>query len=141
MTTGLCKGRIVRHGLGISSGKSTPFVNVVFDVDGEQIPAQIWITDKAMGMARQKLRKCGFDVDKCNLRELEDNHELLAGNAVDLDITDEEFNGQTRLKCEIVTRSVPDKKRCDQLTQALRNVKCAEVVPAGEQVSDEDIPF
>lgn len=101
---------------------------------GDAIRGNIWLSPKAMGMARRCLKLCGFDADKQSLCELDADPNLLQGNKLTIEI--EEYNGT--LQAKIPTSEAPPKKRLLELDKALREVKKANV-PAVE--ADEDIPF
>jgi hypothetical protein len=86
---------------------------------GDETQVTIWLTEKAMGIARVSLRLCGFDIDKNDLSVLDEEKYMLAGKHVQV-MTDE-WNGH--LRSQVVTNSAPGKKRCKELTQMLRSAK------------------
>lgn len=73
--------------------KGQTFVNLKLGFDGEDatLYTRIYITAKAAGIARAKLRKVGFDLDTQQLSEIKQNDSLLTGNEVDVMLTK---NGQ-----------------------------------------------
>jgi len=87
--------------------------------EGDETQCMIWLTEKAMGIARAQLRLCGFDIDKQNLSVLQDEPFLLAGKTVP--IITEDFKGN--LRSTIMLNSAPGKKRCHELTTMLRAAK------------------
>ncbi len=115
-------------------------VEIVADTeDGPAIPL-IWLTEKAAGMARAQLRVCGFDVDARDMWELDDNHELLSGNMIPVDI--EEYNGKAQAR--IPTSDTPTKKAISVVQTALRAAKKDNEKPIETQratATAEDIPF
>lgn len=134
--------QVVSHELGtISTQKGeTDIVRFMLDVEGDQHPAVIWLTPKAMGIARAQLKKCGFDIDARLLTDLEDNRALLAGNIVPVEV--EEYKG--KLQVRILAREPIKRDRFDALTESLRAAKQLGEEPVSEShnvVADDDIPF
>lgn len=118
-------------------------IGIKCDAGGESVEALIFITEKAMGMARRALKLCGFDCDKHDLVLLDLQPGLLAGNKVPLLI--DEFNGKQQVKIDIDQRA--EKSLLARATSALRNVKKkgkegeSEPTPAGKNEDYGDIPF
>lgn len=138
MIPGIHDATIIKNGIS-ATRTGTPYAFVRCGVDGEEVPCTIWLTDKAMGMARAALRKCGFDVDTEDLDELRANPQLLAGNKVQIEVEDKEKYG---LQGSIVLGSIP-KSRISELTKKLRDAKRnghdEDPVPAASD--DSGIPF
>lgn len=133
---------IVSHGLNtISTQKGdTDIVRFLLDVEGDQYPAVIWLTPKAMGIARAQLKKCGFDIDARLLTDLEDDQTLLAGNIVPVEV--EEYKG--KLQVRILAREPIKRERFSALTESLRAAKQSGEEPVSGShnvVADDDIPF
>jgi hypothetical protein len=82
---GPAKATILKNYLE-QDGKSQTYVNLKLGFQGEDqtIYTRIYITKAAAGIARAKLRKCGFDLDTQKLSEIEDNDVLLLGHEVDV---------------------------------------------------------
>lgn len=127
---GFTEGTITEHSLRTIADK--PVVQIRLDVDGDMVNANIWLTERAMGIARQQLKRCGFDVDSQDLELLQTDPTLLAGNKVPLNI--EDYKGQ--LQAKIRTQEAPPKKQIRALQEQLR----AKGSGAGAD-DDEDIPF
>lgn len=126
-------GTIVWHGLG-ESATGTPFLRVDLNVDGVgSKTTYVYLSEKALGMAKDRLRVCGFDFDHRDLGELEIDHELLAGNQVTVEIKQETYQNKPRERVEIVTDSRPVSAAKLAHVQSLLR---------GEGADDEDhIPF
>lgn len=121
-----------------AAGSGTEFVylRVVFEND-ETMPIQIWLTEKAMGMARAQLRQCGFDADKDSLAVLSENNAFLRGRKVPVEVYTEEYKGRETLKAKIQTNAV-SKKRIESLGKMLRSSGREEPI---SMVPEDDIPF
>lgn len=128
---GPCKGTIVSHRSRMAGDKTV--IAIACDVGGERCEALIWLSEKAMGMARRALKLCGFDVDKHSLAILDSNPTMLAGNVVPLMV--DEWNGKTTVKVDIDVRA--ERSALDSLTQKMRSAKKG----ASEVEAPEDIPF
>lgn len=117
-------------------GKLQTYVNLKLGFDGEDqtLYTRIYVTPKAAGIARAKLRKCGFDLDTQKLKEIEDNEELLSGNEVDVNLVK---NGQY-MNAEIPTKK--PKLAPEALEDAQRMLDSAK---GGDRPEEEeaDIPF
>lgn len=92
----------------------------------------IYLTPKAMNIARASLKIAGFDVDSSDITELIDKPDLLQGNEIPVLV--EEYNGKVR--AQIVLNSRPEKAKLSRLTDALRKAKKRDA-----EVADDDIPF
>ena len=130
---------------GVRDLGGTPAVSIFLQADnGERGEALIWLTPKSMGMARQSLKMCGFDVDKREISELDVDRKTLEGNRVAIYI--DEYNGKPQVRID--TSAAPAKSVMAQITQALREAKKSDD-PSGEigygdppPVTDDDnIPF
>ena len=64
-------------------------VDVSDDYEQATIPVKIWLTEKAMRMARAALRKCQFDVDAEGLEMLTENGTYLAGRVIGVTVEDQ----------------------------------------------------
>lgn len=131
MNVGIYEAIIVEHCAAWSS-KGTPSITVKFcieNVAGEQeaIWGDIWLSEAALGMARQRLKACGFDVDKEDVGILDSNRNHLSGRKVQIEVVEEEFNGQTRLKVGRIgdTRPKDAAQQLSAFTKSLREVKKA----------------
>lgn len=136
-------GRIIGHSSCQLAGKDA--IRIAVTIEGEATPFNviIFLTEKAMGMARASLKACGFDCDKQDLAEIDCTPPCLAGNSVPL--MAEEYNGKLRLSIDLNQKI--QKPRMAALTQALRNVKKRGdgPAPAGKAERPDadygDIPF
>lgn len=131
---GPVKGTILKNYLD-KDGKGQTFVNLKFSFqdDEQTLYHRIYITPKSAGIARGKLRKCGFDLDKQKLSEIEQNDVLLCGNEVDVVLVK---NGQY-MNIDIPTeRPKLKKEEVDSAQAMLDSAKKDE----GDQ-DNADIPF
>jgi hypothetical protein len=128
---GFYKATIVSHSIG-STQNDTPFISFKANLDNEEITFPIWISNKAMGMARACLKRCGFDVDKYDLKILRADPTFLAGKEVTLEYRiDEQYGDGFQVALSRVTD-----ESLDSLTRAMRNAK-----KKGQADPDEDLPF
>lgn len=139
MNPGTHVARVLEHSIKISENTGTWSVYVLFELEDskEKIGGYVWLTDKAMGIARKSLKAIGFDPDAQNISVLDDDPVLLAGNRCQLDIAEETYKDETSMKVKWIN-PIPkpkSKKSMDQFTTALRNAK-----KTGAEVG-EDIPF
>lgn len=131
---GPAKATIIKNYLEVD-GKQQTYVNLKLSFEGEEqtIYTRIYITAKAAGIARAKLRKCGFDLDTQKLKEIEDNDVLLCGNEVDVNLIK---NGQY-MNAEIPTKK--PKIGADALDAAQEMLDSAKKQDSEEE--EADIPF
>jgi hypothetical protein len=114
---GPTEGTIVSHRSKMLGDK--PGIAILCDVGGESAEAVIFLSDKAMGIARRALKQCGFDVDAQPLSMLDSNPTLLAGKKVALLV--DEWNGKTQVKIDVDSRA--STKMLDAMTAKIRAVK------------------
>ena len=60
-------------------GTKSAVVLYVRNDDGADGEVLIFLSEKAMGMARASLKRCGFDIDTRDLEELANDRKVLAG--------------------------------------------------------------
>ena len=130
MTPGRHVGKIEENDIK-SAGTGTEYVFLRVLVEGASMPIQIWLTEKAMGMARAQLAACGFTIGKDKLLALSEDRTFLAGRDVPVEIYEEEYKGRLQTKARIVTGDV-SKKRISQIEKMLTNAAAEEL---------DDIPF
>ena len=103
------------------------YVRVFLELeDGNNINAEIWLTTaKALEMARPRLKAIGFDPDMQNLDDLQKRPEMVAGHEVEVDIQEEVYNGQARLKVAWLgkPKKPVDQSTLAKLTKGLRDAK------------------
>lgn len=117
----------------VQSYNDKEFVLLMLEVGSEPISARIYLTPKALPMARAQLKRCGFDIDTRDLNELWDNKSALAGRLIDVEI--EDFKG--RLQAKVLAHPPADSKRLTELTKQLRSAKQTDERPEDEG----EIPF
>lgn len=116
---------IQSHYIG-QNGNGNAFVGIRLVVEDwdDALTTKIYLTKAAMGIARAKLKAAGFDVDAQELEALEMNPEMLAGNPVQVEVSEEVYNERPYTKVEIVTDfGKVDKSKLGEITQALRKAK------------------
>ncbi len=111
------KGVIVSHRSRMIGDKIA--ISFTCKVGTESVEALVFITDKAMNMARRALKVCGFDIDKEELAMLDIKPTLLAGNPVSL--VCELYNGKPQVKIDLDSRA--DVSALADVTRRLRAVK------------------
>jgi len=134
VTEGRKKATILANDIR-SAGTGSEFVYVLLEVDGEgQIATQIWLTKKALNMAKGQLRACGFDYERESLVLLKTDQKHLAGKTVDIEVEEETYKGESRLKARIVASEVTQKRIAS--IDALLKAK-----DEGPPDDEDDIPF
>jgi hypothetical protein len=123
-------GTVIRHDFGHSQVKGTPQFaigfNVVSETGAETITAYVYLTEKAMGMARKSLKAIGFDPDNESLQTLVDNPIKLIGREASLTIAEEQRqDGEYQLKVAYIdpVAEPPKAGEIASLDGALRAVK------------------
>jgi hypothetical protein len=122
VTLGSQTARVLKNYVAVDD-KGQIYVNLKFSLADESSPpmwSRIYITEKSAGIARAKLKKCGFDMDAQTLTDIEDNDELLAGNEVAVNVVE---NGKY-FNLEIPTdRPKVAKSALQRATEQLRAAK------------------
>lgn len=125
--TGVQNATIVSHSVYTKENGTVDVSVKVEFAPQDSLTAHIYITEKSKGMARAALKKCGFDPDEQDVWDLDDRPTLLAGNKVQVDVFDDDYNGKTRRKAEIVIeRQRPDVNKMKKATMLLREAKSAD---------------
>ena len=120
----IVKGRIVSAWMAKSKAKGTPSVHLIFDCNGEEVHTDIWLSEKAMGMARQQLKAIGVDIDRVTLGKVAQGMDRLKGRECDVEIQFDEWQGNVTVKCQIPTGGgKPTVSELDALTAGLRAAK------------------
>ena len=97
LSTGVYEVEILSHQIEKIADK--PVIRFICTTgEGDGIDFLVWLTDKAMGMARASLRKCGFDPDQ-NITRLDAEPLLLRGKRVSIIV--EDVNGRLRANLQI----------------------------------------
>ncbi len=140
-----------------SSRKGTPGLKVLFTLPELHTGGEcdIWLSEKAIGMARHQLRKLGYNPDTGSLRELASDPLRLKGAEFDVSIEEEEYMGKFRKRAQIPTPR-NDGLKVDEIMDLDVLLKAgaakdkappapAEPSPANDtwdnMPSDDDIPF
>lgn len=116
-----------------------------------RINGDIWITDKAIRMARAQLKALDFDIDAHDLSEI--NNGVLVGKTCRVMVDLEEFRGEERLKIKRFGEPPPPSPESIAEAQAaLRAARHKKEKPeatsqapdnnaAATPLTDSDIPF
>lgn len=137
MEIGVHDVEIVNNSVVELAGKPAVKLIVAFST-GAEADVLIWLTEKAAGIARTQLKKCGFMVDDRDLIELSENPNLLSGNKVQIVV--DEWNGKFRAQIPLST--APSKKDMARLSGVLRNAKKKDdEAPPAKAPEDEGVPF
>ena len=153
ITAGVHKASVIMTEFD-NDDKGQEFIRVQFGIEDlagghDTIPAKIYLTDASMGIARNRLKAMGFDVDARSTKELKDNPVLLAGNIVEILIVQ---NGSYMNVDRISVPKQPKEEGFfDKLDAALRAAKGKKNAPAPAAgggpaapipgPDDKDIPF
>jgi hypothetical protein len=121
-------------------------IKMEFAPGGEFLTSHIYITEKAKGIARARLKKCGFDPDAQDVNDLDNGeHSPIVGNSVLVDVFENEYpvgSGKKKLKAEIpLERQKPDARKVKAANNWLREAKGEEDgAEEGSQTSFEGFP-
>jgi len=148
MRTGKHIATVVGTSMG-ESRKGTPYVEARFMVGEELINGKIFLTPRAMGVARKSLQAMGLDIDAVGLSALDLDPKMLDGNTCEIDVEEEEYNNKLYSKVKWINaiKNKPTSKTLDALTKSLRDVKKAETIDNEtgaepiEKNEAEELPF
>jgi hypothetical protein len=135
LSVGPHKGTILSHRSKMLGDKIA--ISILCQVGNEEVEAIVFITDKAMGMARRALKCCGFDVDATDLVMLDVQPELLKGREVPLICR--MWNGKPQIGIDIDGRA--EKSVLADATKKLREVKKVDAEPAAYDGEHGSVPF
>ena len=100
--------------------KQTPLLELFVEIEGEQLPVNVWLSEKALRMARRALKLVGFDIDKHPLSDLARNPRLLAGQVIpQIDVEVDSYGP----KGSIFLGSQVDDSALNAITAKLRGIK------------------
>jgi hypothetical protein len=122
MEIGLQKAVIVGNSIETIETKdgAKPAVVIRVTVGEEMGKITIWLTEKALGIARRHLKTCGFDPDAEDFGVLIDKPQRLAGKEVDVIV---EQKGQYMNISLPLGNPAPSRAEVSRLGKALREVK------------------
>jgi hypothetical protein len=135
---GRYEGTIIENALRITYG-GTMYADLLIQIGEDQMHSRIWLSYKALKHAKPSLLRCGFDIDKRDLEELNQS-KLLHGVKIPVVVEEREFNGKTELQCSIDSSPKLEPAQIKKMQDALRKVK----LDAKEEpfkATDDDIPF
>lgn len=149
MDIGLQKATIVGNSIeNIDTKDGTkPAVIIRVTVGEEMGKITIWLTEKALGIARRHLKTCGFDPDKEDFGVLIDKPNRLAGKEVDVIV---EQKGQYMNISLPLGNAAPPRSVVAALGKALRDVKKGSSeedegspapAPGKDPLNTDDVPF
>lgn len=133
MEIGRSRARVVRNAIEIVNDKSAVVLYVTVGEQDESNKILIWLTDKALGIARRHLKTCGFDPDKEELGVLIDNPERLKGK--ELDVLVEQKGNYFNVSLPL-GNAAPSKTEVARLGAGLRSVKKVEEEPPAPNAPD-----
>lgn len=139
ISLGKHKAKIVHSRIG-ANDNGNPFVAIRLQVPGEEdyAIAKVYLTAKALGFAARTLKACGFDIHTTPLEEIEADPELMAGHLVEIEVTEQEYNGHSFRRVEIVVpRPTVEKSQLAALTKGMREAAKKSPVKDSE-ISGED---
>jgi len=116
------KAKIVSAYMGVNDN-NTPYVGIKLQPQGEEDTclSKIYTTANALYFAAKKLAACGFDIKTQTLEDIEANPGIMAGREVEIEVTEETFNGNSFQKVEIVIpRPTVEKSRLADLSKKMR---------------------
>lgn len=123
--------RITSNSIGTFGDKDA--VVLQFETaSGDEGRVLIFLTPKAMGIARASLKLAGFDCDTQSLTELLTNPELLTDKMIPVLV--EDWNG--KMRAQIALRSAPEVKTVNRYQDMLRKAKKSD-----DAVAEDDLPF
>lgn len=140
----IVKAQVIDHRLEKSRAKGTPCVTFHALIDnplagGPPIDGyvNVWISDKAIGMAKSALKTLDFDIGTRSIYVLQEQPQLLSGKEFEVEVSEEEYNGKIQrrfnfyLGSELVEED--EAKKIDALLRAApkpKEEKKAAAVPA-----------
>ena len=131
MNPGNYQATVVKTRFGLTKNQNLQ-IGIQFSVEEGGVTEEIWgnvyLSEKAMGMARARLKACGFDCDSQSLCDLEEQPDMLAGNRTEIEVAIEEYNGNAQLKVVNIGKGYespgPDKlRKYDAALRAAKNRK------------------
>ena len=128
LTAGKFKGRVVWHGW-VTSQAGTPGlavrVGIMDDFAGaeEEITGTIWLSPKAMGMARMQLKALGFDCDTQELSEIGVSVSFI-DRECDVVLKEEQYKGKVSIKMDRFGAGAPPPTK-DALVKAQAGLRAA----------------
>jgi hypothetical protein len=122
------KAKILNAYVGVNETSKNIFVNLKLELgSGDKVYSKIYLTEKSMGIARARLKRCGFDPDRQALEDIDQNASLLTGNEVLVDVYEESYQGKQQIRVDVVIdRPKADKSALARATEGLRKAKEAD---------------
>lgn len=131
------KVKILDHEFRVVGDKKTPLFEMrCLLPTGDECKVNVWMSRKALPMARRALKLCGFDPDQHELEDLQRNPRLLTGCVipqVDVEINDYGPVGSIPLRQKV------DENLLAAMTKAIREVKQSDE-PAVNRMKEDPTP-
>lgn len=142
MEAGKQVGTVIEHRVDASGDKW--YVYIKFEcAGGDTIPARIYLTDAAMGIARKSLKAIGFDIDAKPLEDIDGEPYILNGNKAELDIEEQEHppgSGKYSMRVKWVN-PLPTAKDTNAMKRMTEKLRAAKKRDLYAEAKEEDIPF
>ena len=140
MTPGIFYARIIAIGLK-SSQAGNPGVWITVDIDDgfgavEEMTGTIWITDKALGMARGQFKAIGFDYKTKALNF--DNLQECIGHECQVTLKEETYKNRTELKISLFGSNAPPSP--EALADAMAKLRSGKGDDDGEKLPPKTLP-
>jgi hypothetical protein len=139
------KATILSNTIGVSkSGKE--YVKIVVEIQpGVTMPIMLWCTDNARKRTALSLEICGFDLEKDAAWELVENPHKLAGRMIDIEVSEQEFQGRKSLQANILLERPVTKAEVEKIGKNLLDAKNKKKGPNTEvqigRNDDDEVPF
>lgn len=143
---GIYKATIKDHGIAFSSTKGTPEVFIEFDIEGQSVFADIWLTDNVIERAIKSLQLCGYEGS--DFTELNADPPILKDNEVSVTVEHEDYTddeGNTRTTARVAWVNDPDfqaRKRADAVDATVTRFNALLATKQGGGSGKKgDVPF
>jgi hypothetical protein len=134
------------HGIAFSSQKGTPEVYVEFDIDGQSVFGDFWITEGAIDRTIEQLQLLGFDGNE--FEPLNDEPGILIGNQAKVRVVHESYvneEGTERITARVAWVNDPDyqaRKRAENVDATVSRFNALLATKQAAAASgDGDKPF
>jgi len=142
---GTHKATIKDHGIAFSSKKGTPEVFVEFDIEGESVFGDFWITDAAVEKTIEQLQLLGFEGSE--FEELNETPPILTGLEVRVSVVHEEYTndeGISRTTARVAWVNDPTRsgrKRAAAVDSTVSRFNALLATKQAEATEKGDVPF
>lgn len=147
MRLGKHRVKVDCHSVEINPNTDTWAVRIwfVWEEDGEpqKIAGNVYFTEKGIRIARKSLKAMGFDPDIQNVRDLDNDQTLLRGNECEIELSEEEWQGNTSIKVKWINAIKTEaqvKKEVGNIDNMLRAAKAKPKDQAGRSRAADNPP-